>query len=69
MEILNKYGKYTAVNLLVNWNIVANSIMCLRLLTSTLRRVNGDQSSVLTLKAVVHYMNNWFSKCEANMAK
>ena len=21
MEILNKYGKYTAVNLLVNWNI------------------------------------------------
>ena len=43
--------------------------MCSRLLTSTLGRVNGDQSSVLSLKAVVQYMKNWFSKHEANMVK
>lgn len=43
--------------------------MCSRFLSSILQNVNGDQSSILTLKTVTHYMNNWFLKHEVNTAK
>lgn len=61
-------SKYIVVNLLANWNIdKLNNVF--KILDLNFKKVNGDQSSVLTLKAVIHYINNWFPKHEANAAK
>jgi hypothetical protein len=68
VKIPNKYAKYTAANILANWNIDKfNNVF--KIFVLNFKNFNVDQRYILTLKAVTHYIHNWFPKHEANLAK